>query len=96
MKRGWKLKGAGFAIVIDKASRLVVRFSMLTLDPNVLNMNAYFMTELWERGTGKGGELKTTCAFGAVTHRDAQVLSQKKVSRILCACVIMSVCGFIS
>lgn len=62
---------------------------MLPLNPNILNMNAFFMTQLWERGRGKGGESKTTCAFREVALRDAEVLSQKKTvpfAYFVCLC----------
>lgn len=48
MKRGYKLKEAGFTTATGKGSRSFLRFCVLTLDPNILNVNAYFMTELWE------------------------------------------------
>lgn len=39
---------AGFAAVTDRRSQPGLPFCVLTLVPDILNVNAYFMTELWE------------------------------------------------
>ncbi len=84
MKRGWKLKEAGFTIATGKGSRSFLRFCVLTLDPNILNVNAYFMTELWEWGRGKGSESKRTCAFWGAHTETQQCYRQRNLCLAFC------------
>ena len=72
---------------------------VLTLAPVILNVNAYFMTELWDWGREERGRWveENPCFFwGVHTAASTQCYLQRKLwlaFRLCCACVRVWVCA---
>lgn len=59
-------RGRFLQLRLAKKIGFFLRLCVLTLDPIILNVNAYFMTELWVWGSGEGGESNRTRAVWRV------------------------------